>query len=134
MEFRQFKLTNGDELICEVMQWNEEDTLEIIVRKAMKLIYVDDYETGSRYYHFRPWMLLQESADEMLVLNADHVIAEGTPSHKLVEYYKGVLNEYNVFLANTQHAEDEPVSYDTVDDFVDSFDIEPIDGEKKQVH
>ena len=78
-EFRQFKLVNGDEIIAEVVQWNEEDTIEILIRKSMKLVYVDDYESGSRYYHFRPWMLLQESSEEIMVLNADHILAEGTP-------------------------------------------------------
>ena len=131
-EFRQFKLANGDEIIAEVVQWNEEDTVEILIRKSMKLVYVDDYESGSRYYHFRPWMLLQESAEEIMVLNADHILAEGTPSNKLIDYYHGVLEEYNTFLGNTQPDEDDEVSYDTVEDFVDSQ--EPLDLDKKMVH
>ena len=131
-EFRQFKLVNGDEIIAEVVQWNEEDTIEILIRKSMKLVYVDDYESGSRYYHFRPWMLLQESSEEIMILNADHILAEGTPSIKLIEYYHGVLKEYNTFLGNTILDEDDEVSYDTVEDFVDSH--ESLNLDKKMVH
>jgi hypothetical protein len=131
-EFRQFKLVNGDEIIADVVQWNEEDTIEILIRKAMKLVYVDDYENGSRYYHFRPWMLLQESSEEIMVLNADHILAEGTPSIRLIEYYYGVLKEYDTFLGNTIPDEDDKVSYDTVEDFVDSH--ESLNLDKKMVH
>lgn len=37
-EVRQLKLANGEEILCEVMQWSEGDDFEILVRKAMRLI------------------------------------------------------------------------------------------------
>ena len=37
-ETKQFKLTSGEEVIAEVVQWNMDDETEIVVRKAMKLV------------------------------------------------------------------------------------------------
>ena len=36
-DFRQFKLSNGDEIICEIVQWPEDSEEEMIIRKAMEL-------------------------------------------------------------------------------------------------
>ena len=39
-ELRQFKLTSGEEIVAEILQWNEESLgghLEIVCRKAMRL-------------------------------------------------------------------------------------------------
>ena len=34
---RQFKLSSGDEIVCEVIQWQNEEELELIVRKPMRI-------------------------------------------------------------------------------------------------
>ena len=45
-ETKQFKLTSGEEVIAEVVQWNMDDETEIVVRKAMKLV-MGETEGGS---------------------------------------------------------------------------------------
>ena len=37
MNIKQFKLTNNDEIVCEVQSWPDEDTDEIIIKKALKI-------------------------------------------------------------------------------------------------
>ena len=41
MEVKHFKLDTGEELLCEVVEWHDEEGFEdeIIIRKAMKLVY-----------------------------------------------------------------------------------------------
>ena len=53
-EFRQFKLTNQDEIIAEVVDHGDDNSPDIIVRKVMKIIVVDDYEENVRFYTFKP--------------------------------------------------------------------------------
>ena len=48
-EYKQFKLTNGEELICELVASGDEDsTADVIVRRAMKIVVSDDLEETSR--------------------------------------------------------------------------------------
>jgi len=56
---KQFKLTNNDEIICEVVEWNEPDTQDasIIIRSCMKVILMEDFSRGVRFYAFRPWFI-----------------------------------------------------------------------------
>ena len=37
-EIRHFKLTSGEEVICEVVEWDSEDSSSIIIRAAMLLV------------------------------------------------------------------------------------------------
>ena len=52
-EYKQFKLTNGEELICELVASGDEDsTADVIVRRAMKIVVSDDLEENIRYGSF----------------------------------------------------------------------------------
>ena len=42
MKVKQFKLTNNEEIVCEVKQWHDEETDEIIVKNALKVVGVED--------------------------------------------------------------------------------------------
>ena len=102
-EFKHFKLVNGDELVCEVMEWDDDNTTDIVVRKALKLVQVDDITDGTRYFSFRPWMLLQDSVDNLQVLNGLHIVGEANPTQSMMEQYADVLSE--LIKENTMAAE-----------------------------
>jgi hypothetical protein len=87
-EIKQFKLTNDDEIICEVVEWDNEDTSNIVVRRALKLINVEDFSKGIRFFAFRPWMLFNDDPDEFQSINAVHIIGEINPSDDVVKRYK----------------------------------------------
>jgi hypothetical protein len=91
-EVRQFKLASGEEIVCEVIQWNNEEELELVVRKAMKLV-MGEMETGVRYYSFRPWMVYQENPDDLLVLNGNHVIGIAYPPESLISQYDEAVDD-----------------------------------------
>jgi hypothetical protein len=92
-ELRQFKLTNGDEILCEVVQWHNEEELELVVKKAMKLQYGNNKEGDVRYYAFRPWMVYGESPDELVILNGNHVVGICEPSAPLVHQWKEAVED-----------------------------------------
>lgn len=91
-ELRQFKLANGDEIVCEIVQWHNEEELELVIRKPMKLAF-GEYEKGIRYYAFRPWMVYAESSEDFIILNGHHVVGITEPSPPLVAQWKEAVDE-----------------------------------------
>lgn len=92
-EIRQFKLASGEEVVCQIIQWHNEEELEIVVRKPMKLVMGEMAETGVRYYSFRPWMVYQENPEDLIVLNGHHVIGIGFPPKTLIAQYDEAVDE-----------------------------------------
>ena len=99
MEIKQFKLSSGEEIVCEVIEWPDvdEDIAEIVVRNIYKIIAIDQTVSGNRYYTFKPWMVFQDEPDMFQTININHVVGEANPSQKLLEQYftmiKGELSE-----------------------------------------
>lgn len=91
-DLKQFKLTNDDEIICEVLQWDDPDNAGMVIRGAMRIISAEDYNRGVRFYAFRPWMVFNDNPEDLQTLNAAHIIAETNPSNGLVKHYLKTLN------------------------------------------
>lgn len=82
----QFKLSNGDELIAQIIDRTEDDT-NIVVRNAMKIVTLENPESGYRYYSFRPWMVYQDDPTMMQLINQTHIVGEAMPNVLLLEQY-----------------------------------------------
>lgn len=95
-DFRQFKLSNGDEIICEIVQWPGDDEEDMIIRKAMQLKSYDDDGRGIRYYNFKPWITMQEDTDGFLSLNYAHILAEVIPSDKMLKHFFEAVENSNL--------------------------------------
>ena len=92
VDIKQFKLSNDDDVICEVLHWDEEDDA-IIVRGALKIINVEDFSRGVRFYAFRPWMVFQDNPEELSTINSGHVVSMCTPSKEVLGHYAGTLDQ-----------------------------------------
>jgi|TARA_B110000444_G_C18697879_1_gene527502 hypothetical protein len=94
IELRQFKLTNQEEVVTEVLDFGDEDTDHaIVVRNTMKLVNVENMHSGMRYYAFRPYMLYQGDGSHVQIINPGHVVSECSPSKLLVEQYQKAIEE-----------------------------------------
>ena len=93
MEIKQFKLSSGEEIVCEVLEWPDadEDIADIVVRNIFKVVAIDQTVSGNRYYTFKPWMVFQDEPDMFQTININHVIGEANPSQKLLEQYFNIL-------------------------------------------
>tara|TARA_B100000900_G_scaffold142749_1_gene121041 strand:+ start:172 stop:606 length:435 start_codon:yes stop_codon:yes gene_type:complete len=90
LEIRQFKLANNDEIMCEVVEYHEDDDA-IVIRKTMKMVQMDNMANGTRYYAFRPFMMYQLTKDAFQIVNCEHIIAEANPNQELIlEYFKAI--------------------------------------------
>lgn len=94
MNLKQFKLTNDDEVICEVVDMGEEDEDGgIVIRKALKIDVSEDYENEYRYYSFKPLIAFQDRIEELIVMNVGHIICETLPSRTLAIHYARAIKE-----------------------------------------
>lgn len=87
--FRQFKLSTGDEIVCEVLQYPmDDDDATIIVRNVYKIAMLTNLNgDNNRYYHFRPWMVYQDKKELSQDINLNHIVAEATPTKELLAHY-----------------------------------------------
>jgi len=97
-EFKQFKLTNGDEMICELVTTAEDDsTADVIVRRAMKIVVTDDLEENIRYYTLKPWISFQDDTTDLVALNSVHIVGESTPSETVMIHYAAALADVDKY-------------------------------------
>ena len=89
MEIKQFKLTNDNEIICEIVKWTDEG--DVIVQSAFRIVQGEDPMRGIRFYYFRPFMVFQDNRPQRI--NASHIIAEAEPTDEMIEHYAGAIND-----------------------------------------
>ena len=93
-DVRQIVLSNGQEVLCEVVQWPDLDIDEqevMIIRKAAKIIIQENFEQGTRWFTFRPFMTYQDDTSSLCSLMPYHIITIGHPSETLRNQYKKYL-------------------------------------------
>jgi len=99
--YRQLKLGSGEEIICEIIQYADEENAAMIIRAAFKIL-ASERPDGFRYYALRPWMIYCEDMNQLLSVNSDQLIGETMPSEELLKQYKMTVQEY---IANTEKKE-----------------------------
>ena len=67
----QFKLASGDEIICEVITWNDEDTDAIVIKGALVIDQRYDEESNLIYFNFSPYIAMNNHPDTLCMLNSN---------------------------------------------------------------
>jgi hypothetical protein len=116
-EIRHFKLTSGEEVICEVVEWDSEDSSSIIIRAAMLLVENISIKSGVKIFSFRPWLSFQEDPELLHTINAVHIVGETFPSKQLLQMYKKCLIKLNNYLKENNDIP--PIDLDEFDDMTD---------------
>ena len=94
---KQIKLVTGEEVICEVVDEDDED---IIVRNALTIQFqlTDD---GIKMWTFKYFMCYQDDPDRFLLIKPDKIVSVASPVNELLKQY---VNGLEVML----DYEDEP--------------------------
>lgn len=87
-EIQQFKLTNGDEILCETLEWND-DKNEVFIKNVMTIVHV--YVEEERYAVFRPYLNYAEQDSHVMALNSQHITIVSQPSELLVSQYRSSI-------------------------------------------
>ena len=114
---KQFKLSTGEEIICEVIHWDTEETTAIIVRKAMKLCDSVNMRNGYKFFSFRPWLSFSDDPDILQTVNSEHVIGETAPSPELINLYDRSIERLLKFLEDKEQSA--PINLDHLSDLTD---------------
>ena len=106
----QLRLSNGSEIICEIMEYAEDDRKEMIARNVMSIV-LGEYGDGERVYMFKPWIHYLESPMEFTMINSDHVISINRPNYMLVtEYYRAVKEMQKMGKEREEYFEEEQLA------------------------
>ena len=89
---KQFKLNNGEEIVCEILEYADDEYYDLLIRRAfeIKCIMGPDY---TRYYAMKPWMTTAEGKDNFISLNAASIIGEVNPSEPVMKHYRNAVRE-----------------------------------------
>lgn len=88
---KQFKLSNDDEIICEVLEWSTDESSAMIVRGVVRIIVMEDFKRGVRLFAFRPWMGFADDPTVLQTINSMHILAEITPTKDLLKQYSKTI-------------------------------------------
>lgn len=92
IDLAQLRLSNGSEILCEVMEWPPENENQLIMRNAMSIICYE-MEEGDTTYAFRPFIHFLDDDKDYVCLNTDHVLSVNRPTEYLVEQYGIAVTE-----------------------------------------
>jgi len=95
-DYRQFKLSNNQEIICKILEWDSEETSAIIVNDVLEISVSDDNERGTRFIGFRPWLTHTGGIDAVMTVNSNHVVAETIPAPDLLINYQKTIKLINL--------------------------------------
>ena len=119
MQIKQFKLSNGDEVICEVVTWPSDGQEEVIIKKSLKIAVAEDFKENIRYYSFKPWMVFSEDPEMLSSLNPFHIVGEGNPTDELLQNYYETLETLNNNLPESKKFSD--AEADLLDKVIDKL-------------
>ena len=122
---KQFKLTNDDEIIGEVLEWDSDENSAIIMRGVLRLVESQDFQRGIRFFGFRPWMCFNDDPAELQTLNAAHIIAETNPQDRLRDLYMETVA--NIKKAVSKKPPKKDVNVQELEDAINNLTDEELD-------
>lgn len=103
VNFKQFKLANGDEIVADVLD-SEEDVL--IIRAPMRIVELENTDEGFSYFSLRPFVAFQDTIDTLQLLNTNQIILETSPSTSIMKHYAAAIHKMSFMLKGGKSLED----------------------------
>ena len=89
---KQFKLNSGEEIVCEILEYADEDYYDLLIRRAFEIKCIMGPDQ-TRYYAMKPWMTVSEGKDNLISLNTSSIIGEANPSSPVMKHYLKAVQE-----------------------------------------
>lgn len=99
-EIQQLKLANGDEVFCEVLEWNSDDH-EMYAKNVMtlELMYLDE----EKFMVFKPYLSYAEQESTIMTFNTKHIMVVNKISELLVgQYFASVRDMHKLYKEREQ--------------------------------
>ena len=142
-DIRQFKLVTGEEIVCNVVEWNDPDVDDmIVIKNAMSITYGNvsadlEQSQANRAAILVPWFLHQIEPNTVQSLNLAHATAEAMPTSKLLDYYLSTIDlmltpeedfpeeDYDKYIAEMEDIDTDKDITDIDDTVIDLFNKKP---------
>ncbi|HAW79393.1 MAG TPA: hypothetical protein DCX27_06540 [Balneola sp.] len=95
-DIRQLKLSTGEEIVCQILDWADEEAGDLVIRHAYRLYTVDDDVRGYRLFSIKPWMTMQEGDDMFITMNIMNIAAQAKPSQKIEKQFWNAVQHSNM--------------------------------------
>jgi len=88
-------MTNGEEIICQVLEYPEEGDTDYVVKDALSMI-TKTVGTSHTKYMFKPWFTMAEREDQYISIAKDHIVACVSPNTTLYSEYRKARSEMHL--------------------------------------
>jgi hypothetical protein len=111
---KQYKLANGDEIICEFIR---QEGNEIIISDPMKIFELPILEldgSPTNVFYIKPWMIYQESKS-LVGLSRINVVSAFAPSERMCSFWDRAVEdliEYEKEKAEAKKSDDDLENFD----------------------
>lgn len=126
-EMRQFKLATGEEIICEVLEWNDDSTDLIVVRNVLEIQYI--VKETFRMCTMRPYMLQQIQNEYFQTLNAMHITMDAKPAEETIASWQETCS-YFLPTEEEEQTEVEEITEEEAEQILNNV----LDFSKKKLH
>lgn len=97
-QIQQIKLNTGDEIICEIVEWQDQGNgIEVLlVRDALQIIpveFYDDAEPEKATYILKPYLTYTDDLNKVLVINPIATVAYGDPAPAVRKQYLSSVDQ-----------------------------------------
>lgn len=92
-EIKQFKLSSGQEVVAEVVEWDTAEDAAIICRNVLEIHFINT-NPMVRVCTMRPFMLGQIEHGTFQAFNAEMILATAVPTEEVMGNYTDTLQEY----------------------------------------
>lgn len=93
MELIQLKLTSGEEVVAEVLEYPDGEMPEYVVRHAFRINSMVNYdEEMSVTYGLAPYMMLQETSTDFILIDPSNIVSIAKPSQFMMREYNHALS------------------------------------------
>ena len=72
-EIIQLKLSSGEEVLCEIIQWDDQHNATILVKNAFEIVFLQSPTGAMRLCTLRPFMIGQIEEGREMVMPGDNV-------------------------------------------------------------
>ena len=96
------RLQNGDDVISEVVETEDENGVTYTLFHPLKIVYVPDETSGYLTIAFMPWVFPRICEEQMFVIHTEDILFINDVSPKMNDYYWENLEQF------TKKVEDYP--------------------------
>lgn len=118
------RLQNGDDIIAEVVETEDEHGTTYTLYHPLKLVYVPSEQTGYVSIAFMPWVFPRIVEEQCFVLNDDDILLYETVNKKMNIYYWDSVDSYmrkSEELQVEQEQEEPELTDEEADELIDKL-------------